>query len=68
MDAHPDPELRKTCDNLDVSPKNPLRPSVSRKSMVRPFDFSAVSHRFSSNPSLVLSLFICKPFLDAAIN
>lgn len=41
MDAHPDPELRKTCDNLDVSPKNPLRPSVSRKSMVRPFDFSA---------------------------
>ncbi|KAE8333952.1 major facilitator superfamily domain-containing protein [Aspergillus sergii] len=40
--AHgPDSELRKTCDSPDVSLKNPLRPSISRKSMVRPFDFSA---------------------------
>ncbi|KAB8208079.1 major facilitator superfamily domain-containing protein [Aspergillus parasiticus] len=41
MDSQPGSELRKTCDSPDVFPKNPLRPSVSRKSMVRPFDFSA---------------------------
>ncbi|OGM51122.1 MFS transporter [Aspergillus bombycis] len=40
MGSQPDSELRKTCDSPEVSPKNPLRPSVSRKSMVRPFDFS----------------------------
>ncbi|KAE8381183.1 major facilitator superfamily domain-containing protein [Aspergillus bertholletiae] len=40
MDSQADSELRKTCDSSDVSPTNPLQPSVSRKSMVRPFDFS----------------------------